>query len=192
MRSNLARVVDEGLEGDVVGVDFELEVRLWVVGAAVDEGFHDFVLVDGVVGGLGAVEVEVGLVVGGEGEMESKVIVAGVNLRQWEVGAVWDRGGILNCAFGWAGGNRERGNGFDVSDGGDQGGGDEDCEIHFVLTLWCRVLRLVDVLGASIWRHVGGVSLFVGSKTSNQALATGGYPHPRGYVIDPLRLIKDQ
>ena len=63
----LRRVVHEGLVGDVVGRDLELEVRLGGVLAAVDEGFHHFVVVDRVVGAEGVIVVEVRLVVGGEG-----------------------------------------------------------------------------------------------------------------------------
>lgn len=40
---------------DVVGSDFEFEIGFGVVCAAVEEGFHDFVLVDWIVGLVGRV-----------------------------------------------------------------------------------------------------------------------------------------
>lgn len=49
---DFGRVVDEGLVGYVVGVDFEFEVGLRVVGVVVDEGFYYFVCLDVIVGVL--------------------------------------------------------------------------------------------------------------------------------------------
>ena len=100
-RTHFRRVVDEGLEGDVVGVDLELEVGLRVVGAFVDEGFHDLVGVDGVIGGLGGVEEEVCLVVGGEVDADGFVVVAQVNLGEGKGGLVRNGFVVLDGALGW-------------------------------------------------------------------------------------------
>ena len=78
--AHLARVVDHGLVRDVVGVDFDLEVGLWILGAAVDEGFHDLVLPDVVVGALRGIVVEACFVVGGKGQVEEGGTVTEGNL----------------------------------------------------------------------------------------------------------------
>ena len=65
--THLCRIVDEGLVGDVVWVDFEFQVCPRIFGAFVYESLHDFVLPDIIVGSLRRIEVKVGLVVGREG-----------------------------------------------------------------------------------------------------------------------------
>ena len=73
-------VVDEGLVGNVVGVDFELQVVGWVVFTTVDEGFHDIVLPDIVIDALVGVEVEMFLLEGLEVHVYGSLIVAEVDL----------------------------------------------------------------------------------------------------------------
>lgn len=62
----LRRVEYEGLISYVVWVDLILEVKLRIVGALVDEGFHDLVLPDIAIGALARIKVETGFVEGGE------------------------------------------------------------------------------------------------------------------------------
>lgn len=104
-RAEFGWVVDEGLEGDVVGTDFELEVRLRVVGALVDKGLHHFPVVDGVVGGLARVVEEVGFVVGLETYVDGRVIVAEIDLGEGEGGEIRHGFVVLNTALGRAGGD---------------------------------------------------------------------------------------
>ena len=89
--TDLGRVVDERLVGDVVGVDLVLEVGGWVVAALVDESLHHLVLPDVIVGALGGVEVEVGLASGCEGEGDVVGSVAGIDLGGGERSQVRDR-----------------------------------------------------------------------------------------------------
>lgn len=87
----LGGVVDECLVRHVVGVDLILKVRLRVVGALVDEGLDDLVLPDVAVGGLVGVEEEIGLVVGGELDLNGLLVVAEANFGLGELGEIRDR-----------------------------------------------------------------------------------------------------
>lgn len=102
LRAHFRRIVHERLVGDVVRVDLVLEVRLGIVVAAVDEGFHDVVLPDVVVGALVRVEVEVLLFERLEGEVQRLVVVAEVDVRAREVVLVRDRLVEFGCGFAWA------------------------------------------------------------------------------------------
>lgn len=82
--SDLGRIVYEGLVGHVVGVDFVLEIRLRIVGALVNERFHDFVSPDIIVCSLRFVEVEVFLVQSRERQGEGGVRVTKIDLRTWK------------------------------------------------------------------------------------------------------------
>lgn len=82
--ADLGRIVDEGLVSHVVWIDFVLEIRLRIVGALVDERFHDFVGPDIIVCSLRFVEVEVFFVQSRERQREIGVRVAEIDLRTWK------------------------------------------------------------------------------------------------------------
>ena len=65
---------------------------------SVNEGFHDFVLVNRLVGRLRGVDEEVGLVVGGEGDIDAAVLVAYIYLRESQFRLVWNGLVVLDCA----------------------------------------------------------------------------------------------
>ena len=48
----LARIIDEGLVRNIVGVDLKFEIRLWVDSAFLYESLHHLVLIDCVIGTL--------------------------------------------------------------------------------------------------------------------------------------------
>lgn len=75
-RAHLGGVVDEGLEGHVVGADLKFQIRLRIVGSPVDERLHDLVLVDRVVDPIALVVVEVGLVVRRKRDLDGALLVA--------------------------------------------------------------------------------------------------------------------
>lgn len=107
--ADLGRVEDEGVEGDVVGADLELEVGARVVVAGRDEGLHDLVLVDWIVDLVAGVEMEVRLVEGGECDADRCHVVAQLRLGEIEVGPVRHRLVVRQFRRGWAGWHVERG-----------------------------------------------------------------------------------
>lgn len=105
----LGRVVDKGLISDIVGIDLILKVRLRIASSLVDEGLHDLVLPNVVVCALLGVKVEVGLIVRRKVQLDGRVRVAQVNLREGEIGLVGNRLGILDPAdFGTCWDTEER------------------------------------------------------------------------------------
>lgn len=105
--AHFARVVHERLVRDVVRADLVLEVGLRVVVAAVDEGLHDGVLEDVVVGAVVRVEVEVLLFKRLEGHVQRVVVVAEVDVRAREVAPVWHRLVEFGRGRPWTSGDAE-------------------------------------------------------------------------------------
>lgn len=130
-RAILGRVVDKGLVRDVVGVDLVLKVGRRIVGAFVDEGLHDLVLVDGVVGALRRVEEEVDLVARRELEAQLGVGVAKVNLGAREALLVRHRLVVLDGADLGAGGHVDAGHAARGGGSGNGGGGQGGDQMHF-------------------------------------------------------------
>lgn len=87
--AHLGRVVDDSLVGNVVGIDFELEVGLRIVAAVVDEGFHHLVVVDVAIGALACVVVVVGLLERSKIELKSRLRVAERDGGQGKGCPVW-------------------------------------------------------------------------------------------------------
>lgn len=122
--ADLGRVVHHGLVRHVVGVDLELEVRLRVVGALVDEGLHHLVHPDVVVGGLRLIEEEVDLVARGELDLNVRVRVAQADLRPGKGLLVGHSLVVLDCADARAGRHGDAGDlGIAVHRRGEDSGG---------------------------------------------------------------------
>jgi hypothetical protein len=101
--TGLARIIDEGLVRNIVGVDLIFEIRLWVVSAFLDESLHHLVLIEVAIGSLRWVEVEVDLIVCGECNIDRRVRVAEIDLREGEVCQIRDGFGVGNGADSRAG-----------------------------------------------------------------------------------------
>lgn len=145
--AGLAGVVDPGVELDVVGSDFELEIAGGVVGAEGDEGLLDFVVEDGAVGGQRLVVVEVGLVVGSEVDVEEVVVVAQVDLGAWEVLEIWDGLVVGDVALAGASVNVETRHGQSGSHGAGESESENLLETHLDVDGVRCLYRVLKVCG---------------------------------------------
>lgn len=104
------RIVYEGLVCDVVRIDFKFQVRLRIVFADRDEGFHHFVFPNVIICAVVGVEVEVFLVLRFEGKLDGVATVTKIDVCTRERLSIRNRfaeidGGFAraprNCKTGW-------------------------------------------------------------------------------------------